>query len=95
VRRPDFDEDSERSRALIPRDEAENVQQLVAREVANILALHTAKIDLDYRVRRHKELSARYRALCAEAAEVKRQMEALHLPPLLLRQLKSGLGDGS
>ncbi|HEV7889432.1 MAG TPA: hypothetical protein VGP08_02280 [Pyrinomonadaceae bacterium] len=80
---------------LIPPGEPETVQQLVAREVENVLALHTAKIDLDYRVRRHKELSARYRALCAEAAEVKRQMETLNLPPLLLRHLKSGLDDGS
>jgi hypothetical protein len=78
---------------LIPPDEAEHVQRLVRLEVSNVLALHKSEIDLQYRVRRYKELHERYRALRSEEAEVKRQMEALGLPPLLLRKLKSGLDD--
>jgi hypothetical protein len=85
--------DESSPRELIPPDEAERVQQLVRLEVSNVLALHKSEIDLQYRVVRYKELCARRRALCSEAAEVRRQMEALNLPPLLLRGLKSGLTE--
>jgi hypothetical protein len=39
---------------------------------------------------RYKELASRHRVLCSEAGKVKRQMGALNLLPLLLRELKSG-----
>lgn len=75
-------------RATIPPDESATVQQLVQREVAGLIAVHRAEIDLAYRIQRHKELADRYRALRSEAAEVKRQMQALNLPPQYLRTLK-------
>ena len=76
--------------SLGPYGEPETVRQLVKREVEDIIALHKAELDLEYRIKRHKELSARYRARRSEEAEVKRQMEALNLPPRLLRQMKEG-----
>lgn len=39
-----------RAGGLIPPGEPETVQQLIAREVANVLALYKADIDLQYRV---------------------------------------------
>ena len=80
--------DTPRPRASIPPGEAEAVQRLVRAEVANVLALHKADLDLEYRVKRYRELANRYRALRAEEAEVKRQMRELNLPPQLLRTLK-------
>jgi hypothetical protein len=74
--------------ATIPPGEPETVQWLVKQEVAQLLAAHRADIDLEYRIKRYKELANRYRALRAEEADVKRQMQELNLPPLLLRTLK-------
>ena len=65
-----------RARGLIPPGEPDAVQALVRREVEGLLALHRAEMELEYRIKRHGELSERYRALRSEAAEVKRQMEA-------------------
>jgi hypothetical protein len=73
--------------ASIPPGEPERVQEFVRREVAGLLALHESKIDLEYRVKRYRELSGRYRALRAEEADVKRQMQELNLPPQLPRTL--------
>jgi hypothetical protein len=78
----------QRPRASILPGEPERVQRLVRAEVANVLAAHTARIDLEYRVKRYKELASRYRALRAEEADVKRQMQELNLPPQLLRALR-------
>ena len=61
-----------RPSASIPPGEPERVRQLVRREVANLLALHKADIDLEYRVKRYRELAARFRTLRAEEADVKR-----------------------
>ena len=80
--------DGARPRASIPPGEAETVQRLVQKEIAGLLATHRAEIDLEYRLKRYRELAERYRALRSEEAEVKRQMQALNLPPQLLRTLK-------
>jgi hypothetical protein len=77
-----------RPRASIPPGEPETVQRLVRAEVANVLAAHTARIELEYRVKHYRELSSRYRALRAEEAEVRRQMQELNLPPQQLRTMK-------
>jgi hypothetical protein len=77
-----------RPRASIPPGEPERVQELVRREVANLLAMHKADLDLEYRVKRYKELADRYRALRAEEATLRRQMRELNLPPQLLRAMK-------
>ena len=76
-----------RPRASIPPGEPEAVQRLVRAEVANLLAAHRAEIDLEYRLKRYRELSSRYRALRAEEADVRRQMRELNLPPQLLRTM--------
>ena len=77
-----------RPRASIPPGEAETVQRLVRKEIAGLLATHRAEIDLEYRVKRYRELAERYRALRSEEAEVRRQMRELNLPPQLLRTMK-------
>ena len=79
--------DGLRPRARIPPGEADAVQRLVQREVAGLLVLHKADIDLEYRVKRYRELANRYRALRTEEAEVRRQMRELNLPPQLLRTM--------
>ena len=76
-----------RPRASIPPGEPERVQRLVRAEVGQLLAAHRAEIDLEYRVKRYRELANRYRALRAEEADVRRQMRELNLPPQLLRTL--------
>ena len=58
--------DTPRPRASIPPGEPERVQELVRREVAGLLALHKADLDLEYRVKRYRELADRYRAVRAE-----------------------------
>ena len=83
-----FVSEAARPHASIPPGEPERVQELVRREVAGLLALHESKIDLQYRVKRYRELASRYRALRSEEAEVRRQMRELNLPPQLLRTLK-------
>jgi hypothetical protein len=80
--------DTARPHASIPPGEPERVQRLVRAEVSQLLAAHRAEIDLEYRVKRYRELANRYRALRAEEAEVRRQMRELNLPPQLLRTLK-------
>ena len=75
-----------RPRASIPPGEPEAVRRLVRAEVANLLAAHTARIDLEHRLKRYRELANRYRALRAE--EVKRQMRELNLPSQQLHALK-------
>jgi hypothetical protein len=75
-------------RASIPPGEPEAVQRLVRREIANLLALHKADLDLEYRVKRYRELADRYRAVRAEEAALRRQMRELNLPPQLLRTLR-------
>ena len=80
--------DATRQRASIPPGEPERVQRLVQKEVSQLLTAHRAEIDLEYRVKRYRELASRYRALRAEEADVKRQMQELNLPPQLLRTLK-------
>lgn len=82
------DSQARESRAIIPPGEPETVQRLVRKEVSQLLAAHRAEIDLEYRIKRYRELSSRRRALRAEEADVRRQMEALNLPPQLLRTLK-------
>jgi hypothetical protein len=81
--------ETERPRANIPPDEADTVQRLVKTEVAGLLAAHRAEIDLEYRIKRYRELCERHRALRSEAADVKRQMQELNLPPLLLSRMKT------
>ena len=83
-----FVSEAARPRASIPPGEAETVQRLVRKEIAGLLATHRAEIDLEYRLRRYRELAARFRTLRAEESDVKRQMRELNLPPQLLRTLK-------
>ena len=80
--------DSARPRASIPPGEPERVQELVRAEVPNVLTAHKARIDLEYRVKRYRELAARFRALRVEEADVRRQMREPNLPPQLLRTMK-------
>ena len=81
-------DESARPRAAIPTGEPERVQELVRREVAGLLTLHESKIDLEYRVKRYRELADRYRAVRAEEAALRKQMRELNLPPQLLRTMK-------
>jgi len=62
--------DGARPRASIPPGEAETVQRLVQKEIAGLLATHRAEIDLEYRLKRYRELASRFRALRAEEADV-------------------------
>src|SRR5215217_317961 len=62
--------DLARPRASIPPGEAETVQRLVQKEIAGLLATHRAEIDLEYRLKRYRELASRFRALRAEEADV-------------------------
>ena len=42
-------DERERVGGLVPPDEADNVRRLVAREVANVIALHKAETELEHR----------------------------------------------
>ena len=70
-------------------DELGKLERFVERQVQDALALHKTEIDLEYRIKRYKELTERYRTLSSELAEVQRQREMLNLPPRLLRELKT------
>jgi hypothetical protein len=74
---------------IIPPGESDVVRQLVKREVAQTLALQKAELDLQYRVERYREYASRYRTVMTEGADLKRRMDALKLPPQLLRTLKT------
>ena len=84
-----------RPRASIPPGEPERVQELVRRELANLLSLRDREAELRERAKRFADLrrmrrrlrasiQTRERELCAdrrELAEIEREMEAIRLPP--------------
>lgn len=87
-----MDEDSkigsqpERPGAIIPTDGAAD-RDFVRRTIENSLALQQAEFDLRRRIEKYQELSERIRSTSSQLAELKRQRDALNLPPRAIRGL--------
>lgn len=90
------------TRATIPPGEPAHVQELVRREVANLLGLREQEAALQERARRYGDLQRMRRRLRAsietrerelsadkrELDEIEREMESIRLPPGLKLQTK-------